>query len=121
MLGRTPGQESEPVELERLAVDPGRNTDFTVKAPHRSLGVVERYEAALTGMGWKARKPGSETEPGQRKWISPGPVGPTDAYEAAWEDPKTGRVAVLNVWHIGGKEGVQHGSFQIMDRSQLVQ
>jgi hypothetical protein len=120
MTGGAAPSQGTPVDVQSLEVDATRPAELLVKAPHRSLAVVERYETALKKLGWRPRAPRAPNEPGQRKWFSTGaPVGPTDAYDAAWEDPQGSRVAVLSVWHMGGEQDVQHATFEFRAPSAL--
>jgi hypothetical protein len=91
----------------------------------RSPAVAEHYDRELAAKGWQKRAP-KAGQPGQRQWIAiavqagggAATSGPTDAYDAAWEDPKTGRVAVLNLWHAAKDPSVQHGTFDIYEKGQ---
>jgi hypothetical protein len=82
--------------------------------------VIDHYDAELTKQGWKKWTPTKPTQPGQRKW-TPVPMGkkPVEAYEAAWQDPKSGKIAVVNVWQDPHDPTVQKGTFDIMDKSQI--
>lgn len=92
-------------------------TGFAIAAQPQSEKVVEYYDQKLAAEGWKKVTP-EEDGPGQRKWLSTGAkVGPTSAYDAAWKDPKTGRVAVLSIWHEADEPNVQHGTFEIHDKN----
>jgi hypothetical protein len=92
---------------------------FEVSVPARSLAVVEHYDKLLAERGWVKKLPQKATDPGARKWISTGArVGPSDAYDAAWQEPKSGRVALLNIWQVGGEADRQHGTFEFFLKGQ---
>jgi len=94
------------------------NQEFEVRVGSRSALVVERYDAELTGMGWEKVAP-AEGKPGQRKWTSMGAkVGPTDFFDAAWKDPKSGRTAVLTLFHKAETPEVQHGTFDVYPKGE---
>jgi hypothetical protein len=101
-------------------LDVTRDLDFRVRvAEQRSLEVVEHFNRELAARGWKKLRPKLVELPGQRQWISTGaPVGPTEAFDAAWEHPETGRVAVLNLWHTAERPEIQHGSFELFEKER---
>lgn len=104
-------------KLQSLPVD--RNTDIRVPLPKRSLAVVEYYDRALAARGWKKREAKGEDDPGRREWVEvPVPAGPSDLYDAAWTDPKTGRTAVLNLFHTKESPETQQGTFEIHAKGQ---
>jgi hypothetical protein len=108
-----PGKEL--TEIVKLSVT--SNSEFAVRAEKRSLEVVQHFDAELAKTGWKKRTPKDDKEAGQRKWITTGAtVGPTEAYDASWVEPKTGRIAILNLWHSADEPGVQHGTFELFDQ-----
>ena len=113
-----PAARAEPLQkIEELTI--ADTADFQVASEHRSLAVVEHYQKKLAEQGWKKREPRSKTDRGQWKWSDLGmAAGPNEYYDAAWVDPKTGRVAVLNVWHLTDEKDVQHGSFQIYAKGE---
>jgi hypothetical protein len=122
MMSNAPTVGGEPVppgkeitEIVKLSVT--SNSEFVVRAEKRSLEVVQHFDAELAKSGWKKRTPKDDKEAGQRKWMSTGSkVGPTEAYDAAWVNPKTGRVAILNLWHSAESPGVQQGTFELFDK-----
>lgn len=96
-----------------------RAAEISVALPKHSLAVVEYYDRALTARGWKKREAKSDDDPGHREWIEmPVPAGPTDLYDAAWVDPKTGRTAVLNLFHTKEDPEIQQGNFEIHAKGQ---
>lgn len=93
------------------------STDIKVEAEPKSMTVVEHYDAALTGAGWEKYQPTAESKPGQRKWLSMGvKMGPTDVYDAAWFDPKSGKKALLSVFHTAEAPKVQSGTFEVWEK-----
>lgn len=114
---KAPPQVERSAKMLSLPVD--RATGISVELERRSLAVVEYYDRALAGRGWKKREPKGEDDPGQREWIEmPVPAGPSDLYDAAWIDPKSGRTAVLNLFHTKEQPELQQGSFDIYAKGQ---
>lgn len=115
--GVTPpgGHDALVTDVHTLNVTQG--SKFRVKADLRSLAVADYFEGELLKAGWKKKLPKDSTQPGQRKWYTVAPVGFTDGYDAAWVDPKTGRVALLNLSHRSDDPGVQHGEFEIFEKA----
>jgi len=120
------GGPAQPQTIDQLITD--RDTDFTIKQPLKSTAVVKYYDEKLLAEGWKIYKPKKADDPGQRKWLLIGrrdaPKGsPIGGYGALWQDPKTGRVAELNLLHRAQEKDVQYGTFTIYakDNSPLAQ
>ena len=83
------------------------------------MAVVDHYDALLLARGWKRFVPKNSQQPGQRKWVSLGAtMGPTDAYDAAWVDPRTGRFALLSIFHTAEEPDVQRGTFEIFRKGK---
>lgn len=112
-----PAHTAATTDLEKLNFS--TKEAFEVELPSQSREVEKHYDTLAEKQGWVKKMPRRPTDPGARKWISTGArVGPTDAYDAAWEDPKSGEVAVLNLWHVAGEEKRQHGTFEVFSKEQ---
>ena len=117
--GATPARPAppQPVAISSLQVD--RSGSFLVRAEKRSLGVVEHYNRELAARGWSRAKPSLMELPGHRRWFgSSSGLGRVEVFDAAWEDPASGRVAVLTLWYAVGDPGTQYGAFEIFDKNR---
>jgi hypothetical protein len=43
-------------------------------------------------------------------------AGPKENYDAAWFDPKSGKKALLSLWHMSDSPDVQHGTFDVWEK-----
>lgn len=111
-----PQPRSGPNVMEVTAIEPLKPGEYNIRVPKRSLTALERVESALLKAGWEVAKPKSPTGSGQRSWFGTGlKIGPTDAYDAAWTDPKSGRIARLTLAHMAEHPDLQHVSLEFFD------
>lgn len=98
-------------KLEGLTTD--REQEIHIELPFRSLAVMGRFDQMFGERGWRPIKARLQ-QPGQRVWL-PINVDVTTvlAYDARWEDPKTGKSALLNIWYKEGDRNTQHGVFEL--------
>lgn len=110
--GSRPKREQGMAMIKDLPTD--RNAEFRVRVEKHSMEVVEHYDRDLLGRGWEKLQPTNPDDPGQREWVTMDvPAGPTDLFDAAWKDPKTGKTAILNLFHTKEMPEAQQGTFEV--------
>ncbi len=110
-----PKREQGMAMIKDLPTD--RDAEFRVRVEKHSMAVVEHYDRDLLGRGWEKLQPTNSEDPGQREWVTMDvPAGPTDLFDAAWVDPKSGKTAVLNLFHTKELPEVQQGTFEVYNK-----